>query len=530
MKTLVSKILILLLLLGGAPLSFGSSDEKAVPSCESPERLRPTYRKDAGGSQKISLRCPTGGSEASKRCFNTLTTVESLYEDFKRTYEEKCKSIDKSVDQVKALGNINQADALDRVINISSEGEGFVDTIVDKADEAIRAALNKSKNHSAPLTNYTKSPSHGFAPAVKTYIDSVVKAQTDAMTDPKNLNKPPASTISTKKSEELGLGTTTPATLADAKREAVAAAQTFEFVRNLVKAKEDALKIRAEFSTLKGDATTAKNNLGNNNGNDGGNGADDGSGNDGGGLFSGFKPTDLLALAPLAGMLMQKPPTPPAQDPFQSGIGANAPPAPLPTAKLNPKTTGGESKTPTPETPTAESPSASEASSPYADAFTGEDESPSDITKGTLGSANGSGNGVSTSSSSGLNGGSGSSESGGDGKSRLPATSAATEEALQGFGGGGGIGYGGGSGNSSSSPPESIADPMKDLLTDPDSLGGDSFDTNLNDSTEHAQAAGDVLLEDSESLFPRVRACHVRALKKGWVLHGLGEKLSEIDE
>ncbi len=530
MKTLVSKILILSLLLGGTPISFGSSDEKESSMCKSPDELRPKYRKDASGSAKISSFCPSGGSTASKRCFATLSKVETLYNEFKKTYDENCKKIEKSVVQISALDGVSSLDAHNKVIGLSGEGEGFFDAIAEKVDEVVRTALNKSKDHSDPLRNYTKTPGHGFAPAVKNYLDSVVTAQTNAMSDAKNLNKSPASTISTSTSENLGTGTTNPPALADAKKDAVAAAQTFEFVRNLIKAKEEALNARANFSKIKADNITARDNLGGNNGNDGSNGTDDGSGNDGGGLFSGFKPTDLLALAPLAGMLMQKPPTPPAQDPFQSGIGANAPPAPLPTAKLNPKTTGGESKTPTPETPSAESPSAPDASSPYADAFTGEEESPSDITKGSLGSANGSGNGVSTASSSGLNGGSGSSESGGDGKSRVPATSAATEEALQGFSGGGGIGYGGGSGNSSSTPPESIADPMKDLLTDPDSLGGDSFDTNLNDSSEHAQAAGDVLLEDSESLFPRVRACHVRALKKGWVLHGLGEKLSEIDE
>jgi hypothetical protein len=109
---------------------------------------------------------------------------------------------------------------------------------------------------------------------------------------------------------------------------------------------------------------------------------------------------------------------------------------------------------------------------------------------------------------------------------RKPASgaAAASEEGMIGAGGGGG-------GYSASSSTDTAAESdggMKDMLHDMESTLED-VPTGLFAETDHQNAADGVAPENSESLFPRVRACYVRNLKKGFVLNGLGEKLPESD-
>lgn len=101
------------------------------------------------------------------------------------------------------------------------------------------------------------------------------------------------------------------------------------------------------------------------------------------------------------------------------------------------------------------------------------------------------------------------------------------EEAMQGIGGGGlggGPGGGGGGGGSGSEMPMDPAvaaaeDSMKDLLTE-------MKETADSGDSSPAEAQSGIMEMDAEDLFPRVRAAHVRSLKQGRVLNGLGEKIT----
>lgn len=126
-----------------------------------------------------------------------------------------------------------------------------------------------------------------------------------------------------------------------------------------------------------------------------------------------------------------------------------------------------------------------------------------------------------------------------EGSQRGPSAAAAAsppskdEEVMQGFGGGFGGGLGGGLGPSSGGmPPEPGMDPsvaaaeegMKELLTDmKETVEGYGDGENQGDD-------GSIMAMDAEDLFPRVRAAHVRSLKQGKVLNGLGEKMTEYSE
>lgn len=105
------------------------------------------------------------------------------------------------------------------------------------------------------------------------------------------------------------------------------------------------------------------------------------------------------------------------------------------------------------------------------------------------------------------------------------------DEALQGIGGGGlgGPGGGGGMPSSPSSDPavEAAEEGMKDLLNDMK----DTVEGNTDGYGGETQAAdGGIIEMDAEDLFPRVRAAHVRSLKQGRVLNGLGEKITPDSE
>jgi hypothetical protein len=104
------------------------------------------------------------------------------------------------------------------------------------------------------------------------------------------------------------------------------------------------------------------------------------------------------------------------------------------------------------------------------------------------------------------------------------------DEALQGIGGGG-LGGGGGNGgmpSSSSSDPAVAAaeEGMKDLLNDMK----DTVEGGGEEPGDLQAAEGGIMDMDAEDLFPRVHAAHVRSLKQGRVLNGLGEKISPDSE
>lgn len=141
-----------------------------------------------------------------------------------------------------------------------------------------------------------------------------------------------------------------------------------------------------------------------------------------------------------------------------------------------------------------------------------------------------------TSKAPGGSGPAGGSDTGGGNQRELSAAALPEthkeDEALQGIGGGG---LGGGPGGSGGMPPSPSSDPavaaeeegMKDLLNDMK----DTVEGNTDPLGGETQAAdGGILEMDAEDLFPRVRAAHVRSLKQGRVLNGLGEKISPDSE
>jgi hypothetical protein len=519
MKKLTAKILILSIPLYGLPIPLAQAvNPKEIQVCTQKDtNWKPTYSRAFTGANKIESRCAVATEAAHKKdCLQGLGNVDTLNEEFKKTYESTCKSAKENIDKVVAESpNQSQKDGFLALEGATNKGAEALGSVASKIDEVIKQSLEKSqlstdlaKNSVAKITN----PAN-LAKA-KDFVTKLEAAQKSAKADPSSLEKSPGSGISVKSANTLQ------SIDQNLSASAVSAAQSFEFVRQMLTRKKDITTNIAELNKAGVSARNAADGLGRSTDST----TDTRTASTGGG----FDPSSLLALAPLAAMLAQKQQTPTTStDPFQSGItDKDAPPAPLPAAKLNEKSGSGESKPQPSEAKPEEKPS-SETPSPYADAFTGEEESPSDITKGGQGGGAPGGNGISA--SGGSNGGAGgSSEGSGDAKGRSTASNPATEEALQGFGGGG-LNFGGGS-SSTNSSSESIADPMKDMLTDMEQSVDGVFDANLGDGSDSEQAAGDILMEDSESLFPRVRACHSRALKKGWVLNGLGEKLSELDE
>jgi hypothetical protein len=132
-------------------------------------------------------------------------------------------------------------------------------------------------------------------------------------------------------------------------------------------------------------------------------------------------------------------------------------------------------------------------------------------------------------------GGSGGGGTEGGGANEPPAREPASvaeqkeDDLMQGIGGGGLGGGGSGGFNSATSvstdPGVAAAeDSMKDLLTEMK----ETAETGLEgEASGNAQASGMAIEMGPEDLFPRVRAAHVRSLKQGNVLNGLGEKITE---
>jgi len=91
---------------------------------------------------------------------------------------------------------------------------------------------------------------------------------------------------------------------------------------------------------------------------------------------------------------------------------------------------------------------------------------------------------------------------------------------------------GGGPGMGSSGMPVDPAlaaeeDSMKDLLNEmKETAEGGAGDEPFSE----IQAEGGIIEMNAEDLFPRVRAAHVRSLKQGRVLNGLGEKITPDSE
>jgi len=141
------------------------------------------------------------------------------------------------------------------------------------------------------------------------------------------------------------------------------------------------------------------------------------------------------------------------------------------------------------------------------------------------GSAAGGGSSSGASSGGSAGGGSGG-ESLESEKSRTPAsTTAATEDALQSFGGGGGLNFAGGGADASSPGTPPADESMKEMLSDMESaIDGDGGLSGFGEM----QGDSGIAPQDSESLFPRVSAAHVRSLKRGELLNGVGE--SVVDE
>jgi hypothetical protein len=298
--------------------------------------------------------------------------------------------------------------------------------------------------------------------------------------------------------------------------------QSQDFVVSLLSDKDQMLNAKAKLDQQIERAENAKNNT-----------RTAGDGNNDGSSGSGFHAMDLLPLAaPLAGLLMQ-------QKNADSGItdptaASASTPAPQQVAgtsfggnngssSATPGTTAGAGAGQQPNSPDHNVGSPVDMYPPAS----GESLDSGNISRG--GEAGGSSSGgFPLSSSAGALGSSGSSSSGGQGgdNARKPAAAKAGDTAggddgMMNGGGGGGLTFnGGGSGEAPAGGDEG----MKDVLQD--------MEATLEDSptgifAEAEQQAKEAEIESPDSLFPRVRACYVRNLKKGNVLNGLGEKLPE---
>jgi hypothetical protein len=477
-----------------------SSSTKSLDCKSNLDNWSPTYRKKSTGSKTISKRCERAGS-AKADCTSTLNFVDDAFVAYNDFINTECGKINEEAKKIPEQINEKDKNELDNALSTADGAISGIQTIVAKTDEIITKTLSQTEKTNIP--GLKKSPE---AAKHANLIKQLEKTQADGKKDPNNLKNFPLTVDQVEK-------TTTKDSVISG--QTLAAVQSFEFVKKLIASKENfsgtltqlenqraqLAEARKGLNTAKDDTTTSP--------------------TSGGG---GFDPSSLLSLAPLAAMLAQKPPSTPMEDPSGSGITPATPPERAPTASLVKGEKSGESKKAPLETPTNSSPEITP--SPYADAFTGAEDSESDITKGsnTSGGGGSPSAGASGSGGGGGLGGSDNSETKGRSTAALPANA---DEALQSFNSGGGLNYAGG-GNPSGATDAPTDDSMKDMLNEMEAAVEDGFDSNLGEGS--TSQGSEIAAEDSDSLFPRVRACHIRALKKGMVLNGLGEKLSELDE
>jgi hypothetical protein len=503
MKYPIQKLFIFIAASGGSLVFADFAFAKAASQNECKSNLGsfvPLY--NVNGPKKISTRCAKGTTDPVKKsCESTLKLVEEGFNNYNRMIEAGCAKITEEVGKV--VEDPENKTQFDASIKQNERQISGYNEINKQTDTIINALITKSETNILALKKFPAKPKSEDQKLIKSLESSHKKGKEDANSvkgfklTAGDIEKDP------RKFDSNVSGDAMPAT------------QALELVKALVSSKDQYAALIQTQEGLLAENQRRKALLDQ---------TDNNTPNSPSSGISGFDPSSLLALAPLAAMLAQKPPATPKEDPMGSNITRPTPPERAPAASLVKGEKNGESKKAPLDIPKNSAPEITP--SPYADAFTGAADT-SDITKSLKGSGSGGGGANAVSGAGGGGAGGSSSLDGADAKGKSTAALPVNaEEALQSFSSGGGLNYAGG--GSSTGTSEAAADPMADMINDMESTVENGFDSNLEGNP--SEQGSEIAAEDSDSLFPRVRACHVRALKKGMVLNGLGEKLSELDE
>lgn len=503
---ILSSTLIASLLLNGIALPVRVQAEDAAQACAT-DGFVPD--PNASTPEKVPEKCGQGAN--AEACKGTRSAVLSFNKQYKELAEKACQ---KRRDSIKEINELNQSSSYDKIASVADAGKADIQALLVANDKILKKIPEFTDKNVAALhsiaTNQAKRPQVAQFQAMLKRVSPTfgrIKQRPDAI-------KPATEGVQEKDASTIS-GLETAAGL-DAKAQLEALGESQRFIRSLLMDKEKNEAAIRELDQAKAEAQKASKNTRTA---DGGTKSSD----------SGFNPMSLLPLAaPLAGLLMQ-------QKQQSSGLSdpttptnpyGNTAPAPLAGTSLDPKSSGSQSigaKLENPQKPDAQMHMPGEtyagdggAVEPFGgDITNGNGESKSPVLGGAGSYSANSGGGASDSS--------GSSSTPGKAE-RKPAsgTHSAGEEGLIGAGGGGG-GY--------SAPADTAAEAdggMKDMLQDMEATLED-VPTGLFAEIDQQNSNGGVAPENSESLFPRVRACYVRNLKKGFVLNGLGEKLPESD-
>jgi hypothetical protein len=471
-----------------------------------------SFTPKAETTDQVNAKC--NGIQHAAECKVTRNALISWSRDYKKIAEDACQKRRSAISDIKELG---QSASQEKVVETADAGIKGIQTLLEANEKILKKIPDATDRNIAALKSIAVA--QAARPNIKPYQNMVTRLEgsfSKVRVEPEKMKSDSEGVRGTDSGSISGLDRPSGV---DAGVQLETLAESQRFIRSLLTEKEkNEAAIRELTDAKENAARNAKNTET----------ADTGTKSEG----SGFSPMSLLPLAaPLAGLLMQQK----AQQ--DSGLSdgltnptdpyGTAAPAPLAGTSLEPKP-GGSSQLPGSTANT--NPNAPDADMHMpAEAYAGAGESQplgGDISRsGEGGGSSGMGALGSFSASSG--GGSSdfsgaSTETGTKERKPASASSMASEDGMI-AAGGGGMAFG----TSSSSDTES-GDGMKDMLQDMEATLEDE-PTGLFAEAEQSSSDDGVGPENSEGLFPRVRACYVRNLKKGFVLNGLGEKLPDSE-
>ncbi len=406
-------------------------------------------------------------------CHNHLMLLLNKNEKYVQKAKEACS---KSQEAVNGLSNITQQSSFTNLQQIVLQGKASIENLQSQNAQLLKEIPADAMGNIAKAKELAKKQ-----PKVLAHVKQIEQRYKGA----KENNKYTAQIASEyPKIKQSGI----------AQPQARALDRNGDFIKSLLADKEKYAAAASELAAIETKLAQQSSNLGNPT-----------PGSSGGG----FDPLSLLPLAgPLLG-LMNSPETP------KSGLSSpnSSEPEPLPSTDLTdktlPSTNLADSKHDDNKNPTSPDSSLPSATNPiYADAFTGADPKDDALPKlsslsessGKFGASNANGTGYSK----------------GNEKAEEKRNPAATEEALQGINlSGGGAGF---QANAGGAP--SADGPMAELLQ--------NMESSLENSSLPEQVQADAAALDPDALFVRVRACYMRAARKGLVLDSL--RSSRIEE
>lgn len=497
---LMAKMLLLALIPTHA---FAASGEMHEVKCElKDEDLIPDYHKTG----KAAKHCKTTGDE--EPCYDVLERIDKYSEGIRKFKSETCSKVN---DTSKSLGAIHGADT-----QFSASIDLYAGVLhrYEMLNNAITRFYNDMKKGMEPVLQDPTIPEDPKLKADRITVQSEIKDEAKLINN--RFKAAPASDIRI-----------------DPHKRDFAIKNGVNFMKDLLREKKESQEAKDKLSAKLNELKIARDRLRNVPSPTNGPGNTTGPGAVAQG--SGLNPTALMGLASaaagLAGMMNKQQQadsgTPAATSPTPASLNPTAEKPALAVSKLD----GGKSTSPGKVEVLPKGIDTSVAvSTPNVPGGPGFRED-SDISNSTPPA--GTQAGPASSKAPGGGGGGTGGDSGGSVQpaAREPSASAEQkeEEAMQGIGGGGlGGGGGGGGGSQSSDMPADPAlaaaeDSMKDLLTE-------MKETADNGETTASDAQSGILEMDAEDLFPRVRAAHVRSLKQGRVLNGLGEKITPDPE